>query len=65
MENSTVTAQIKKDEFYAMQSERFVDETFNGSLPAFIAAFASRKKPSSKEIQEIRQMIDAFGKEKP
>ena len=65
MENSTVTAQIKKDEFYAMQSERFVDETFNGSLPAFIAAFASRKKPSPKEIQEIRQMIDAFGKEKP
>ena len=62
-ENSTVTALISKDEFYAMQSERFVEDTFHGSLPAFIAAFASRKKPTQKELDEIKQMIDAFGKE--
>ena len=58
--NSTVTALVKKAEFVAMQSEQFVEETFEGSLPAFIAAFASRKKPSEAELDEIRRMIDAF-----
>ncbi len=62
-ENSTVSVLIARDEFYAMQSEKFVDDTFGGSLPAFIAAFASRKKPSDEEIEEIRRMIERFGKE--
>lgn len=60
-ENSTVTSLISKDAFYAMQSEKFVNETFEGSLPAFIAAFGSRKKPSSEELQEIRRILDSFG----
>lgn len=60
-ENSMVTSLISKDEFYAIQSERFVEETFSGSLPAFIAAFSSRKKLTEEEIAEIRRMIDAFG----
>ena len=59
-ENSTVSVLISKDEFQAMQSERFVEETFEGSLPAFIAAFASRKKLSEKEIEEIKRMIDFY-----
>ena len=62
-ENSTVTALMTRDEFYAIQSEKFVDDTFGGSLPAFIAAFASRKRPSEKELEEIRRMIDSFRKE--
>ena len=62
-EDSTVSALISKDDFYAMQSERFVDDTFGGSLPAFIAAFASRKKLSDKELGEIQEMINSFGKE--
>ncbi len=62
-ENSTVSVLIARDEFYAMQSEKFVDDTFGGSLPAFIAAFASRKKPSEQEIEEIRRMIEQFGGE--
>ena len=62
-EQSRVTVLIERDEFYAMQSERFVDDTFGGSLPAFIAAFASVRKPSEEEIAEIRRMIDGFGKE--
>ena len=62
-EESLVSALITRDEFYAMQSERFVDDTFGGSLPAFIAAFASRKRLSEKELQEIQKMIDSFGKE--
>ena len=54
---------IERDEFYAMQSEKFVDDTFGGSLPAFIAAFASRKRPTEKELEEIRRMIEKFGEE--
>ena len=50
---------VPKDEFYAMQTEKYVDETFQGSLPAFIAAFTSRKTLSEEEIAEIRMMIDA------
>lgn len=59
-ENSTVTSLISKNEFYAIQSEKFVDDTFKGSLPAFIAAFTARKKPTAKELEEIRRMIDTF-----
>lgn len=62
-EDSTVSAIISKEEFQAMQSERFVDETFDGSLPAFIAAFTSRQKLSAEEIDEIRKMIDAYKEE--
>ena len=62
-EDSTVTALISKEEFQAMQSERFVGETFSGSLPAFIAAFTSRQKLSAEEIAEIRKMIDSYGKD--
>lgn len=59
-ENSIVSALIKKHDFYAMQSEKFVEDTFDGSLPAFIAAFASRKKLSDAEIEEIQRMINSF-----
>ena len=43
---------------YGMQSEQFVEETFKGSLPAFLAAFNSRKKLSDQEIDEIQKLID-------
>jgi len=59
-ENSIVTSKISKDEFYSIQSKQFVDETFKGSLPAFIAAFTKRKNLTKKEIDEIKQMIDSF-----
>lgn len=63
MENSIVNIIISKDDFYAIQSEKFVEETFRGSLPAFIAAFSSRKKPSQEEIKELRRLIDSFEEE--
>ena len=53
-----VSAKISKDEFYAMRSEQFVEETFQGSLPAFIAAFTQRKQLTEEEINEIRRMIE-------
>ncbi len=59
-ENSIVTAIISKDEFCAIQSESFVENTFEGSLPAFIAAFTKRKKLSEKELKEIKDMINSI-----
>ena len=55
-----VTSVMSKDEFNSAKSEQFVEETFSGSLPAFIAAFASRKKLSKAEVDEIQKMIDEF-----
>ena len=63
-EKGTVTALMTKAEFSAAQSEKFVEDTFEGSLPAFFAAFTTRKKLSKQEIDEIRQMIDSYGEEK-
>ena len=57
-QDGLVTARISRDEFYAMQSEKFVDETFDGSLPAFLAAFTRRKQLSADEIAQIRRMIE-------
>ena len=59
-EHGTVTSLISRDEFYALQSEKFVDETFDGSLPAFLAAFSKRKKLSDKEVDELRRVIDSM-----
>ena len=55
--DSVVTSLVSRDDYYARWSEQFVNETFNGSFPAFLAAFSSRKKFSSKEIDEIEKLI--------
>ena len=55
-----VTSRISRKDFYAMQSEKFVEETFDGSLPAFLAAFTTRKALSAEEIAQIRAMIDGY-----
>ena len=62
-ENGTVSSKIKKDEFYAMQSEQFIEETFEGSLPSFLAAFSKRKSLSKKDIEEIEKMINSYKEE--
>lgn len=58
-----VTVLMDKSQFLSAQSRQFVDDSFSGSLPAFLAAFAQGGKLDPKEIAEIRQMIDAYGKE--
>lgn len=58
--DSIVTSLLSKDEFYSAQSESFVNQTFKGSLPAFIAAFSSRKKLSENDVNEIQKMIDEY-----
>ncbi len=53
-----VSALISREEFQAMQSRQFVEETFDGSLPAFLTAFTSRKKLSDQEIDQLQQLIE-------
>ena len=60
MEDSTVFVLIDRAEFYAIQSQQFVEDTFQGSLPAFLAAFGSRRKPSKEDLDKIRQLLDSF-----
>jgi predicted transcriptional regulator len=53
---------MSRDDFYSKKSEQIIDDSYNGSLPAFIAAFTSHKKLSRKEVDEIQKMIDGFKK---
>ncbi len=55
-----VTSLISRDDFYAAQSEKFVDETFDGSLPAFLAAFTARKGLTQNDVDTLRRMIDEY-----
>lgn len=60
----TVTVCLTKDEYCAMQCQQFVDETFSGSLPAFVAAFTAQKKLSSRELEELKALVDNLSEEK-
>lgn len=59
-EDGVVTSIVSKEEFNASKSEKFVEDTYEGSLPAFIAAFMSHKKISKSEIDEIQKMINEY-----
>ena len=52
-----VSALVKKDEFYAKQTRQFVEKTFDGSLPRFLASFTRNKGLSDKEIAELEELI--------
>lgn len=56
-----VTSILSQKEFQSRQSRRFVEDTFSGSLPAFIAAFAEGGSLTDQELLEIRRMIDSYG----
>ena len=64
-EGGVVSSLLSREEFYAAQSEEVVEESFSGSLPAFIAAFTSRKRLSDEEVEEIREMIVSYGAKGP
>ena len=57
-DGGTVTSLLSREDFYARQSNRYVEETFHGSLPAFFAAFTRGKPLTEEERAEIRKMID-------
>ena len=56
----TVTVLISRQELHTLQSERFVAETFDGSLPAFLAAFTARKKLKPEEVAQLRRMVAEY-----
>ena len=57
-ENSCVNMLYTKDEFIAEQSRRYVDDTFSGSLPMFIASFTKGRKLTAEQIEELKRLID-------
>ena len=60
LENSMVTSLVSKEEYNSYQSEKFVKETFHGSLPALVLSFGSRKKLDQEEIDELQKIIDSM-----
>lgn len=59
-QNGVVTSLISRDDYYARHSEQYVEETFGGSLPAFLTAFGSRKRLSDKDIEALQKIIDSM-----
>ncbi len=62
-DKGTVKPLMTKEEFQAAQGEQFINETFDGSLPRFLAAFSRRKKLSDREILELKELIDSYEEE--
>lgn len=58
-ENATVTVLVPREEVAAAESAAFVDRTFGGSLPGFVAAFLGEKRLSDQEAEELKRLIDA------
>ncbi len=61
-ENTIVSSIVSKDEAQASEINEMLEKTFEGSLPAFIAAFTKHRKLSPDEIDEVQSMIDRYRK---
>ena len=61
--NAIVSSVVKKEEVQLSEMNELVEKTFEGSLPAFIAAFARRQKLSDKDVEELRRLIEQGGEE--
>lgn len=59
-ENATVTSLVSKEQAQIAQLDELVEKTFEGSLPAFIAAFSRSKKLSSREVSQLKVLIDEY-----
>ena len=62
-ENTVVRTLISKEEAQASRVEEMMEETFQGDLPAFLAAFARGRKLSRQEADQLKQMIDSYAEE--
>ena len=62
-ENTIVTSLISKEEAQRSRLEEMVEETFEGSMPAFIAAFSKSKKLTKSEVDQLQALIDSFQEE--
>lgn len=59
-ENATVTSLVSKEQAQESRLEEMVEETFEGSLPAFIAAFSRSKKLTQREVDQLKKLIDEY-----
>ena len=59
-ENAVVTSLVSKEESQKSRLDEMVEETFEGSMPAFIAAFSKSKRLSKDEVEQLRQLIDSY-----
>lgn len=62
-ENSTVTSLVSQEQIQAAEIDELVEKKFDGSLPAFVAAFTRHKKMTQREIDQVQEMIDRFRRE--
>ena len=62
-EDTIVTSLVSREDVQAAELEELVDKTFDGSLPAFVAAFTRHQKITEKEIDAVQEMIDRYRKE--
>ena len=64
-QNGMVSVLLDREEFYARQSRKYVETAFQGSLPAFLAAFTGGRKLTAEEAKELRAMIDRAEEDAP
>lgn len=62
-ENTIVTTLISKEEAQKARLEEMVEQTFEGSVPAFLAAFSKSKKLTRQDVDQLQAMIDSFVEE--
>ncbi len=61
-DGGNVTSVLSQDQFHARQSQQFLEQNYEGSLPAFLAAFAGERSISPEDLREIRKMLDEYEK---
>ena len=64
-ENATVTSLISKEQAQRSRLQEMMEETFEGSMPAFLAAFSKSKKLTRQEVAQLQSMIDDYQEEEP
>ncbi len=62
-EDTVVRSLVSKDEVQAAEIDEMVEKKFEGSLPAFLAAFTRHRKMTDREIDQVQRMIDEYRKE--
>lgn len=62
-ESGQVEALISREEYQSLQGCRFIDGSFGGSLPSFLAAFTRKRRLSAEEVRQLREMIEQFEEE--
>lgn len=64
-ENATVSSLVSKQEVQRSRIQKMVDETFEGSMPAFLAAFSGGKRLTRQEVDQLQAIIDRYQEEEP